>query len=233
MNDAPLILEDWRAWYPGRTPARDPRLSVEERPAASRVAPMLRRRLNNSGRAVCDMLAELDPAAECVLLHASRHGDSERTLEMLYALNEDIPLSPARFGMAVHNAMIGVHSIASGNRRSLQAIAASGAEVSALFSEALGYLMEGEKQVVAVFSDAPVPPRFADHTQGPSNATAVAMRLGMSAAVSGGQSLTAHSADEATCHGYRPLQPDDVIAWLLGETPLVCPIRRRVWKMAS
>ncbi|WP_172656313.1 beta-ketoacyl synthase chain length factor [Halomonas sp. PR-M31] len=97
---------------------------------------MLRRRLNSLGRALCDMLAELDPDAECVLLHASRHGDSERTLEMLYALNEGESLSPARFGMSVHNATIGVHSIASGNRRSLQAIAASGAEVSALFSDA-------------------------------------------------------------------------------------------------
>nr|WP_299242067.1 beta-ketoacyl synthase chain length factor [uncultured Halomonas sp.] len=233
MNDASLILEDWRAWHPGRKPAHDPRLSVEERPAAARVAPMLRRRLNNLGRAVCDMLMALDPGAECVLVHASRHGDSERTLEMLYALNEDVPLSPARFGMAVHNAMIGVHSIASGNRRSLQAIAASGAEVSALFSEALGYLMEGEKQVIVVFSDAPIPPRFADHAPGPATTTAVAMRLAMRAAIAGEQSVTALGADESACHEYRPPQPDDVIAWLLGETPLVCPIRRRVWTMAS
>ncbi len=53
---------------------------------------MLRRRLTPLGRAVCDMLAELDPAGNALLIHASRHGDGERTLELLYALADDEPL---------------------------------------------------------------------------------------------------------------------------------------------
>ncbi|MGC3874759.1 beta-ketoacyl synthase chain length factor [Halomonas sp. GXIMD04776] len=233
MNTASLTLEDWRAWQPGRSPTDDPRLSIDERPSGASVPAMLRRRLNGAGRAVCDMLAELDPNAECVLLHASRHGDAERTLDMLYALNEEESLSPARFGMSVHNAVIGVHSIASDNRRSLQAIAASGAEVSALFSDALGYLMEGEEHVVAVFSDAPIPVRFADHTTGPSTMAAVALRLSLTTPGQSGRTLITRCATGSMFDQYHPPKPDDVIAWLLGEAALVCPMRRRAWAPPS
>nr|WP_298413038.1 beta-ketoacyl synthase chain length factor [uncultured Halomonas sp.] len=233
MNTASLTLEDWRAWQPGRSPTDDPRLSTDERPSGASVPAMLRRRLNDTGRAVCDMLATLDPNAECVLLHASRHGDAERTLDMLYALHEEGALSPARFGMSVHNAVLGVHSIASGNRRSLQAIAASGAEVSALFSEALGYLMDGEKHVVMVFSDAPIPARFADHTPGPSTMTAVVLRLSLTSPSRSSKTLIAQSASATMLEHCRPPQPDDVIAWLLDEAPLVCPLRRRTWRLSS
>ncbi|SHF21245.1 Beta-ketoacyl synthase, N-terminal domain [Modicisalibacter ilicicola DSM 19980] len=233
MTTATLTLEDWRAWQPGRTPLDDRRLSVEERPGATSLPAMLRRRLNGPGRAVCDMLAALDPGADCVLLHASRHGDAARTLEMLYALTEGEPLSPARFGMSVHNAIVGVHSIASGNRRSLQAIAASGAEVSALFSEARGYLAEGEPQLIAVFSDAPVPARFAYHETHSEPASAVALRLGLATTPSAGRPLTSHDADEAMLRDARPPHPSDVIAWLLGEAPLICPTRRLMWILDS
>ena len=107
--------------------------------------------------------------------------DFRQVLELLAAVAESLSeeaalaegdvLSPARFGMSVHNAILGVHSIANDNRRSLQALAASGDELAALFSEARGYLAEGEARVIAVFSDAPVPARFIEHTP-PSRGTA-------------------------------------------------------------
>lgn len=224
-SSAPIILQDWRAWQPGRAPHEDTRLSVESRPGGSSVPAMLRRRLNGPGRAVCDMLAELDPHASSVLLHASRHGDGERTLEMLYALADETPLSPARFGMSVHNAIIGAHSIASGNRRSLQAIAASGAEMAALFSEARGYLSEGERQVIVVFSDAPVPERFSPYVAEPTDTAAVALRLSFEK----GRTLQAVPAGESALVTPRSPQPSDVIAWLLGEAALICPHRRLAW----
>lgn len=124
---ADLYLHDWRGWTPHRVADGELRLDTRDKPAGTAVPSMLRRRLNLLGRAVCDMLSDLDPDADSVVLHASRHGDGERTLEMLYGLNEGEPLSPARFGLSVHNAIAGVYSIASGNRRSQQAIAASGA----------------------------------------------------------------------------------------------------------
>lgn len=233
MTMASISLQDWRAWQPGRAshddPSDEPRLSVAERPKGASVPAMLRRRLNDMGRAVCDMLAELDPGAECVLLHASRHGDGERTLEMLYALAEESPLSPARFSLSVHNAMLGVHSIASGNRRSLQAIAASGGEWTALLSEARGYLADGETQLIAVFSDAPVPARFTEHVAKPAETAAVALRLSCHA----GKAIEDQPMSQPQPGEAHPPQPSDVIGWLLGETPLVCPARRLAWSLAS
>ncbi|TDX32820.1 beta-ketoacyl synthase-like protein [Modicisalibacter xianhensis] len=228
MTTASITLQDWRAWQPGRAEHADSRLSVEPRPSGASVPAMLRRRLNPSGRAVCDMLAALDPEAQRILLYASRHGDGERTLDMLYALTEQEPLSPARFGMSVHNATLGVHSIASGNRRSLQALAASGAEVAALFSEARGYLAEGERDVIVVFSDAPVPERFAAHVEEPTELAAVALHL----STRDGRSIDTHTCALSQAGHVRAPQPADVIAWLLGEAPLVCPSRRLAWTLS-
>lgn len=228
MTMASIRLQDWRAWQPGRPLHDDTRLSTEARPGGTSVPAMLRRRLNGLGRAVCDMLAELDPHAQCVLLHASRHGDGERTLEMLYALAEGAPLSPARFGMSVHNAVLGVHSIANGNRRSLQAIAATGGEFSALLSEARGYLADGEAQVVAVFSDMAVPQRFSTHVAEPTDTATVALRLSLH----DGRRIDAAALDTSRSGVVRAPQPSDVIAWLLGEAALTCPIRRQAWSLS-
>ncbi|RTR07128.1 beta-ketoacyl synthase chain length factor [Halomonas nitroreducens] len=227
MTPLPLTLQDWRAWWPGRARADEPRLSGEERPAGKAVPAMLRRRLNLPGRAVSDMLEALDPEASQVLVHASRHGDGERTLQMLEALTVGQPVSPARFGLSVHNAILGVHSIASGNRRSQQALAASGTELAALFGEARGYLADGESSVVVVFSDAPVPGRFRGADTPEVELAAVAMRLGTAT----GRTITAAPLPADAAPSRAP-QPTDVIRWLLGEAPLRCPGRRLSWRLA-
>ena len=235
MNTAPIYLHDWRAWQPtgqqhGPTASDDdPRLSTSERPSGQSLPAMLRRRLNGLGRAVCDMLAELDPEGTALLIHASRHGDGERTLELLYALAEGDALSPARFGMSVHNAILGVHSIASGNRRSLQALAASGDELAALLSEVRGYLADGEARVIAVFSDAPVPARFAEYAP-PSRGTA-AVALAFTA--DRGRPVRSVPATEtkAAPGSHGAPQPADVIAWLIGAAPLQSPRRGLAWQL--
>ena len=86
-----MYVHDWRAWQPGRRDTAHSRLSVEEKPAGAQVPAMLRRRLTSIGRALCDMLAELDAEADYPLLYASRHGDGERTLAMLEALADEAP----------------------------------------------------------------------------------------------------------------------------------------------
>ncbi|MDW5377475.1 beta-ketoacyl synthase chain length factor [Halomonas sp. HP20-15] len=232
MTTVPLLLHDWRAWQPpgqqSRATAGDPRLSTVERPSGQSLPAMLRRRLNALGRAVCDMLAELDPAGTALLIHASRHGDGERTLELLYALAEGDALSPARFGMSVHNAILGVHSIASGNRRSLQALAASGDELAALFSEVRGYLAEGAPQVIAVFSDDPVPARFAEFAP-PSRGTAAVALAFTSERGRRVRSVPAAPAADPRSHGAA--QPADVIDWLVDGAPLRSLRRGLAWQL--
>lgn len=227
-----LYLQDWRGWTPHRGADGDTRLDTSDKPAGAAVPAMLRRRLNRVGRAVCDMLAALDPAADSLVLHASRHGDGERTLEMLYGLNEGEPLSPARFGLSVHNATVGVYSIASGNRRSQQAIAASGGEWAALMAEARGYLADTHPSLVIVFSDQPVPARFASHAP-ESPFAAVALRVGQAppadASLDAGRIVEIPIATEAS-----PLQPLDIIDWVMDRRrDVTCPLSHRGWQFAD
>ena len=100
---------------------------------------MLRRRLDDTGRATCDILRELDPEAGLPLVHASRHGGTADTLAMLENLQGGHPVSPARFSMSVHNAILGVHSISQSHHRPLQALGACGDEFDALLYESFGY----------------------------------------------------------------------------------------------
>lgn len=223
-----FYLQDWRGWTPHREAGQETRLDTRDKPAGAAVPAMLRRRLNLIGRAVCDMLLELDPAADHVVLHASRHGDGDRTLEMLYALNDGETLSPARFGLSVHNATVGVYSIASGNRRSQQAIAASGGEWAALLAEARGYLADGEASLLVVFGDQPVPERFAEYAPATPSA-AVVLQLGLEK-TPGARRLEESPADADT----PALQPLDVIDWLMIEDrPLTCPMTRRRWRLVD
>lgn len=223
-----LYLQDWRAWTPHREADGESRLDTRDKPAGKAIPSMLRRRLNLLGRAVCDMLSDLDPSADAIVLHASRHGDGERTLEMLYGLTEGEPLSPARFGLSVHNAIAGVYSIASGNRRSQQAIAASGGEWAALIAEARGYLADDHSSVVVVFSDQPVPRRFAAYAP-ESCSAAVALRIGQAPAPDARRlSKTSVTVETPT------LQPLDIIDWLMDKRATVaCPMSRRGWQLAS
>jgi len=223
-----LYLQDWRGWTPHRDAGNEARLDTRDKPAGAAIPSLLRRRLNLIGRAVCDMLLDLDPAADHVVLHASRHGDGDRTLEMLYALNAGDPLSPARFGLSVHNAIVGVYSIASGNRRSQQAVAASGGEWAALVAEARGYLADGESRVLMVFGDQPVPERFAEYAPATPSA-AVVLQLG-SERKPGARRLEESPADVDT----PAPQPLDVIDWLMaGDQALACPMARRRWRLVG
>lgn len=216
----PLYLKDWRGWLPGELGSAVPaERQIDARPGASLPA-MLRRRLDDTGRAVCDLLAALDPEARHPLIHASRHGDARYTLSMLEELSAGNPLSPTRFSMSVHNAVIGVHSIARQHRRPLQALGACGQEFEALMTEAAGYLAEGHREAIAVFSEGPLPEAYAGHATHPGPPCAVALRLSRS----DGARLVADAngaSDAAT--------PKDVIDWLSSHRPSLA----RRWRLEA
>ncbi|GAA6133042.1 beta-ketoacyl synthase chain length factor [Halopseudomonas sabulinigri] len=202
-----LLLEDWLAWSAEKMDfALDSRHDLSQREGPEPPLPaMLRRRLDSTGRAVCDALSLLDPAHQYPVVHASRHGDVKSSLAMLQALAEQQPLSPAKFSMSVHNAVLGVHSISRKNTRSMQALAACGHELDAMLLEAAGYLLEGHAAVLAVFSDSDLPAAYQQQSAGPEAAACVALRLSRDR----GRALQA-SAGEA------PAQPAplDVARWL-------------------
>lgn len=202
-----LLLEDWLAWSAQQTDVvLDSHHDLSQRQGPEPPLPaMLRRRLDVTGRALCDLLALLDPQHQCPVIHASRHGDVKSSLAMLQSLADGQPLSPAKFSMSVHNAVLGVHSIARNNTRSMQALAACGHELDAMLLEAAGYLLEGHPAVVAVFSDADLPSAYAGQSSAPNSAACVGLRLSLQQ----GRALQAHSSGVSA----EPT-PVDVMRWL-------------------
>tara|TARA_R110001599_G_scaffold320692_1_gene531038 strand:- start:80 stop:748 length:669 start_codon:yes stop_codon:yes gene_type:complete len=203
-----LYLEDWRGWLPEETVV----INKPSHPISAQLGrglpAMLRRRLDDTGRATCDILSELDPDADSPLVHASRHGDTIDTLAMLENLQHGNPTSPARFAMSVHNAILGVHSIARSHHRPLQALGACGDEFDAILYESYGYLVEGHPAVVAVFSEGPLPAAYQGYTEHPGTACVVGMRLTLDR----GRELTATKP----VHCAYPT-PITVMNWLNGD----------------
>lgn len=224
-----LYLRRWHAWQPGRDRPGDERIITLEKPAAACVPAMLRRRLTPMGRAVCEMLDALAlTGREVPVLHASRHGDGHRPLDMLDTLAEGEPLSPARFGLSVHNAVLGVYSIALDNRVAMAALAAAGEEFEALLSEARGYLAEGSDAVALVLSDSPVPARYRIGDLAPERPSAVALEISLEPA----GSLWRLIPSDAEGEPRAPVTPPRVTDWLTGGAPLVSAAPPTRWTLA-
>ena len=214
-----LYISDWRAWCASGAQCLADSPHSMPLPVGHSLPGMLRRRLDATGRATCDILHRLTPAEGCPLIHASRHGDVAHTLSMLEALAQHAPLSPTRFSMSVHNAVLGVYSIAHNHRLPLQALGACGHEFDALLTEASGYLDAGYESVVVVFSEGELPDIYQRHTSHPGHACAVGLRLTYRA--NAGPRLTA----ARTPTPGEPT-PHDITAWLAGETPWLDGLQR-------
>ena len=123
------------------------------------VEPLLRRRLSPLARGalhVANACAQDCPSASFVF--ASRHGELQRTLELLRNLAQDEELSPTLFSLSVLNSAAGIFSIARGDHAPATAIAAG--------LESFGYgLLEAHlrarrdpsRPVVYVYADTPPP----------------------------------------------------------------------------
>lgn len=218
-----LRLSNWLGWRPDeQASVTCAQILPRDKPGRSLPA-LLRRRLDDAGRATCDILAGLDPEASFPLVHASRHGDASHTLSMLKLLAENEPLSPTRFSMSVHNATLGVHAIANNHRRPLQALGARGNEFEALLWEAYGYLEESNKAVIIAFSEGELPEEYVSYTQHPGHACAVGLRLSLDQ----GAPLIA-KANAMPSSSPTPL---DVISWLTGHQQYLSATQR--WELGA
>ncbi|ARS51847.1 beta-ketoacyl synthase chain length factor [Kushneria konosiri] len=227
-----LYLHRWRAWLPERDGQDMPACVItDEKPAAASVPALLRRRLTPLGRAVCTLLGDMGTheRTSMPVLHASRHGDGHRPLDMLDTLFEGEPLSPARFGLSVHNAVLGVYSIAFGNYASMAALAAAGEEFEALLSEARGYLAEGHDSVMLVLTDSPVPDRYRIQTQAPQSPSAMLMELSLSPAA-GAIGLQATPV-ESSADLLPTVTPPLLVDWLMGRHELTTRAPRLGWQI--
>lgn len=123
------------------------------------IAPLLRRRLSPLAKCalhVANTCAREVPSVSFVF--ASRHGELQRTVELLGNLAHDEELSPTLFSLSVLNSAAGIFSIAHNDHAPATAIAAG--------SESFGYgLLEAhmrarrdpDRPVVYIYADAPAP----------------------------------------------------------------------------
>lgn len=145
--------------------------------APAGVPSSLRRRVTPIGRKVLEaawsVLPQAGEAPRLVL--SSRHGEYARTMGLLNSLVDEGQVSPAEFSLAVHHALVGLLSIASGNHAGHTAIAAG--------SESFGYgLLEAAvcaaadgRPVVLMHFDEDLPAEYA--TIEPAGEAAVAVAL--------------------------------------------------------
>lgn len=124
---------------------------------------MQRRRLSGLARIcfhVCWNVIQPDQA--CGLVFCSRHGETQRTLDMLHSINQLEPVSPTAFSHSVHNAIPALLSIARHDISEQVTIAQQGQDgLAAAFLEAAMMLGSGSvEQVVIICCDEPLPEIF-------------------------------------------------------------------------
>jgi len=168
MKPASFYLHNWEYWTPDH-----PIEKSDTTPA------LLRRRVSSLGRHALSVAWELPEAANARLILSSRHGEFSRTLSLLEAVNGQGELSPADFTLSVHNALIGLLSIAHGNRRGHTAIAAGQESFCFGLLEAVAYLKENpDEPVLLIHFDEPLPGSFAEFNEPYEQPIVLALALG-------------------------------------------------------
>jgi hypothetical protein len=142
----------------------------------------LHRRLSPLGKLVMTELYEALshlPESESTLpwVASCRHGDSTRMMNLLTDLAEKEQLSPMDFSLSVHNAIIGMFSIATKNTQSHTAL--SGGELSFEMGLLEAYALQktSQKSVGYIYYDKPLPSLYYKGNHNENLACCIAMIL--------------------------------------------------------
>ncbi len=140
-------------------------ISGSDEPPVPGMAPLLRRRAGFLGKMALEAAYQcLEGQAESQktipTVFCSRHGDVSRAMNLLIDVVKGEPVSPANFGLSVHNATAGLFSIACKNQSSHIALSAGECTTEYGVIEACGLLADGAAQVLLVSYDTSLPPLF-------------------------------------------------------------------------
>lgn len=137
--------------------------SCHEEAARPTVPTLLRRRVGPIGQAVLRAAWSLPGIDRARFVFASRHGEFDRTLTMLNEVADDDGPTPADFSLSVHNALGGLLSVSTGNRRGHTALAAGVDSFGFGLMEAAVCLLERpEEPVMLAFYDTGLPHGYPD-----------------------------------------------------------------------
>jgi hypothetical protein len=172
--------DDWLRWAKGFPQL--PRPLVEAVPPLTEMPAMMRRRVDRLGRLACQVAYWCQAPGGAPMVFASRYGDATRSLALLGDLVRGQPLSPAGFGLSVHNAVSALYSIAQGHTGNTVVVAGGRASVAAALTEAAALLADGAPEVLVVYYEAPLPDSYAEFEDEPACEYAWAWRVASPAA---------------------------------------------------
>lgn len=165
-------IERWATWEHGTEPD------------VSALPPLLRRRCSRLTRMMLHAalrVASMDELAGLPVVFGSRHGEMAGTVALLRTLARREPPTAAAFSHSVHNAPVGLLSIASRNRQMASAVSAGADTFGAAFLETVASMHRGrhDRGILVVADDA-LPEVFASFEEAGARPYAVAAILGNS-----------------------------------------------------
>ncbi|WP_221793312.1 beta-ketoacyl synthase chain length factor [Oceanobacter mangrovi] len=182
MSGIKFSIRDWAVWMPAAEEAACFGQRVEA-PALGLIPPMMRRRLGEQGKmAISACAALLEPQPVMPLVFCSRHGEIQRSIEILTALHNGETPSPMQFSLSVHNAISGMLSISTGNTSNISAIAAGPDGIANAIAETAMVLNDADSDTaLCVIYDQPLPAIYGDTELEPEHEYALALLLEKSA----------------------------------------------------
>ena len=149
---APIVR--WSVWISDASNLASPDVGF--------VASTLRRKLSPLAKISLQVANDCAGDTPCVhLVYASRHGDLNRTTEMLFDLADEEQLSPTAFSMSVLNAFAGVYSISKNEQLPSTSLSAGESSFGfGLLDACLQLASNPEVPVLFVYSDEPPPPIY-------------------------------------------------------------------------
>lgn len=147
----------WLAWSEGKC-----RIEAGSEPRLAAMPPMLRRRTGVLAKMALEVAYQcLGDRRDVPTVFCSRHGEAQRSVDLLSDLARGEPLSPTSFGMSVHNAAGGLFSIARADQANNIALSAGRSGIEHAVIEACGLLQDGAPEVLLVVYDCPLPSAYA------------------------------------------------------------------------
>ena len=161
-SDLRLSVAAWASWD-GQSDEVVTGGAVGERPA---LPASLRRRVTPMGRKALELAWSVLPedgqgGEPPRLVLASRHGEYERTFGLLDGLAQSGEVSPADFSLSVHHALVGLLSIATGNRQGHCAVAAGTDSCGYGLLEAATFTAEQGRSSLLIAFDGLLPDIYA------------------------------------------------------------------------
>ena len=140
--------EDWTAWLHGEKIPKAAQVTVT-------LPTMLRRRISVIGQMAFRASFALSENRSSRFIFCSRHGEFQRTLNILKSLAAREPVSPAEFSLSVHNALAGLLSIAWENTAGHTTISAGADSFGSAILDAIACLKSklAEPVMVVYFDD--------------------------------------------------------------------------------